>query len=149
MARALLSRLVPAAGAVLALAAGLAVPMQAQAHWVPAPCDFITSGGYVFKDDGAMANFSRYIRPGDRFLPVDDADTVVAVRPDGQSFVVVHVNPGLYERRLDIDFSGLKTGYRVTRIVTDQTHRAVLTGGTEGLFAPPLSVTTFIVTARS
>ncbi|MGN6364508.1 glycoside hydrolase family 30 protein [Asticcacaulis taihuensis] len=98
---------------------------------------------------GAMANFSRYIRPGDRFLPVDDTDTVVAVRPDGQSFVVVHVNPGLYERRLDIDFPGLKAGYRVNRIVTDQAHRAVLAGGTDGLFAPPLSVTTFIVTARS
>lgn len=53
----LLSRLLPA-GALVALAAAISVPMQAQAHFVPAPCDFITSGGFVFKDDGAMANFS-------------------------------------------------------------------------------------------
>ncbi|HZZ94579.1 MAG TPA: post-COAP-1 domain-containing protein [Usitatibacter sp.] len=58
MARALLSRFIAVAAAVVALAAGVAVPMQAQAHWVPAPCDFITSGGFVFKDDGQRANFS-------------------------------------------------------------------------------------------
>lgn len=58
MARALLSRFIPVAGAIATLAAGLSVPMQAQAHYVPAPCDFITSGGFVFKDDGAMTNFS-------------------------------------------------------------------------------------------
>ena len=60
MARALLSRFVPVAGAIAALAAGIAVPLQAEAHYVPAPCDFITSGGYVFKDDGAMANFGAH-----------------------------------------------------------------------------------------
>jgi len=60
MARALLSRFLPVAGAIAALAAGLSVPMQAEAHYVPAPCDFITSGGYVFKDDGAMANFGAH-----------------------------------------------------------------------------------------
>ncbi|MFT4076915.1 MAG: glycoside hydrolase [Asticcacaulis sp.] len=100
----------------------------------------------------AMANFSRYIRPGARFLPVDDTDTVVAVRPDGNSFVVVHVNPGLYERRLDIHFPAAKTGYRVTRIVTDKDHRGEVTAtgalDAEGLSAPPLSVTTFIVSAQ-
>ena len=60
MARTLLSRFVPVAGAIAALAAGISVPLQAQAHYVPAPCDFITSGGYVFKDDGAMANFGAH-----------------------------------------------------------------------------------------
>lgn len=103
---------------------------------------------------GVMANFSRYIRPGDRFLPVDDTDTVVAVRPDERSYVVVHVNPGLYERHLDVDFPKAGAGYRVTRLVTDQTHAAQSVGvpetlGVEGLVAPPLSVTTFIVTVQS
>jgi len=40
-----------------ALAAGIAAPTTARAHWVPAPCDFVTAGGYVFKDNGQMANF--------------------------------------------------------------------------------------------
>ena len=41
-----------------AAALGISTPMKAQAHMVQAPCDFITSGGFVFKDNGAMANFS-------------------------------------------------------------------------------------------
>jgi hypothetical protein len=30
------------------------------AHWVPAPCDFITGGGFVFRDDGERANFGSH-----------------------------------------------------------------------------------------
>ncbi|MGH8708851.1 MAG: post-COAP-1 domain-containing protein [Burkholderiales bacterium] len=33
---------------------------QAQAHFVPAPCDFITGGGWVFADSGAKANFGAH-----------------------------------------------------------------------------------------
>jgi|SRR5436190_15722934 len=33
---------------------------DASAHFVPAPCDFITGGGFVFKDDGARANFGAH-----------------------------------------------------------------------------------------
>ena len=36
------------------------VPVTAQAHWVPAPCDFITGGGFVFKDNGNMVNFGAH-----------------------------------------------------------------------------------------
>ena len=39
----------------LALLAG-----QAQAHFVPAPCDFITGGGWVIADSGAKANFGSH-----------------------------------------------------------------------------------------
>jgi hypothetical protein len=35
-------------------------PITAQAHFVPAPCDFITGGGYVFKDNGNMVNFGAH-----------------------------------------------------------------------------------------
>src|SRR5712691_5089598 len=48
------------AGALVALAMGLAVPTAVSAHWVQAPCDFITAGGFVFKDDGQMANFGAH-----------------------------------------------------------------------------------------
>lgn len=39
----------------LAVAAG-----QAQAHFVPAPCDFITGGGWVIADSGAKVNFGSH-----------------------------------------------------------------------------------------
>lgn len=48
--------LVAAALASGALATAAPTPAHATA-WVPAPCDFITAGGYVFKDNGHMANF--------------------------------------------------------------------------------------------
>jgi len=31
-----------------------------QAHWVPAPCDFITGGGWVFNDQGDKVNFGAH-----------------------------------------------------------------------------------------
>src|SRR4051812_31160518 len=43
-----------------ALAFGIATPITASAHWVQAPCDFVTSGGDVTKDDGNMANFGAH-----------------------------------------------------------------------------------------
>lgn len=46
------------AGSIAAGMLAISVPMQAQAHMVQAPCDFITSGGFVYKDNGAMANFA-------------------------------------------------------------------------------------------
>ncbi len=46
------------AGSLTALAMGISLPTDVQAHMVQAPCDFITSGGFVFKDNKAMANFS-------------------------------------------------------------------------------------------
>lgn len=49
-----------AAASLTALAAGIAVPTEASAHWVQAPCDFVTAGGYVYKDDKAMANFGAH-----------------------------------------------------------------------------------------
>jgi hypothetical protein len=41
-----------------------------------------------------MAQFSRYIRPGYRLVPLDDLDTVGALSPDGATLVMVHVNGG-------------------------------------------------------
>ncbi len=50
--------LITAAGALAAAAASISIPVEVQAHMVQAPCDFITSGGFVYKDNGAMANFA-------------------------------------------------------------------------------------------
>jgi hypothetical protein len=34
--------------------------VPAIAHFVPSPCDFVTSGGFVFKDNGERANFGAH-----------------------------------------------------------------------------------------
>jgi hypothetical protein len=52
--------LAAAPAAILAALMLGAVPTPAHAHWVQAPCDFITAGGFVFKDDGQMANFGAH-----------------------------------------------------------------------------------------
>ncbi|MGR4864651.1 glycoside hydrolase [Caulobacter sp. LARHSG274] len=99
----------------------------------------------------AMANFSRYIRPGYRLLTVDDPDTVAAVAPGGGEIVFVHVNPGLAPRALELH--GLKSGaWSAETVVTDQNRRAEAlcrtpgqTGGSGAplrIMAPPRSVVT-------
>ena len=45
--------------AALMFAAALA-SRSATAHWVPAPCDFITGGGWVFGNSGAKVNFGSH-----------------------------------------------------------------------------------------
>ena len=46
------------AGILVAGALGIAAPTTVHATaFVQAPCDFITAGGYVFKDNDEMANF--------------------------------------------------------------------------------------------
>src|SRR5438094_5842562 len=44
----------------LVVAAFALTRSRARAQAVPEPCDFITSGGFVFKDDGARANFGAH-----------------------------------------------------------------------------------------
>ena len=55
------TRVVPILQAVVLVAAALVLSSDpARAHFVPIPCDFITSGGFVFTDPGAMANFGAH-----------------------------------------------------------------------------------------
>lgn len=90
----------------------------------------------------AMGAFTRFIRPGARFVPPGDSDTVVATRADGRGFVAVHVNPGSYPRRLTFDAP--KGTVRVAVTVTDaDRHWQPVCGGRVGsVVAPPMSVTT-------
>jgi hypothetical protein len=59
MARKIISVLA-AAGAFTAAALGITTPIIANAHYVQAPCDFVTAGGFVFKDNGERANFGAH-----------------------------------------------------------------------------------------
>ncbi len=93
-----------------------------------------------------MAQFSRYIRPGYRLFPVDDADTVGALSPDSLRIVLVHVNGGPISRRLTI---ALPNATLRDVVVTDATHQAVSVGVSRGgsVEATPRSVTTFLFDA--
>jgi hypothetical protein len=54
----------------------------------------------------AMANFSRYLRPGMRLFRPADEDTIGGASPDGRELVFVHVNPGATPRRLALSVPG-------------------------------------------
>ena len=88
----------------------------------------------------AMAQFSRYIRPGYRLIPVDDLDTAGALSPDGRTLALVHVNSGITPRQL-----ALPVGWRAQMILTDATHDVRCVSGTT---APARSVVTMILTRR-
>lgn len=85
----------------------------------------------------AMAQFSRYIRPGYRLIPVDDIDTVGAISPDGGEMVLVHVNGGLVARRLVVP-----SGWHAQMVLTDASHDAQCVTGTT---APPRSIVTLVL----
>jgi hypothetical protein len=85
----------------------------------------------------AMAQFSRFIRPGYRLAPVDDLDTVGALSPDGRELVLVHVNGGLSPRQLTPP-----SGWTGRMIVTDARRRAE---PLPGLTAPPRSIATLVL----
>ena len=42
------------------IAAGALMVRTVDAHFVPAPCDFITGGGWVIGDSGAKVNFGAH-----------------------------------------------------------------------------------------
>lgn len=95
----------------------------------------------------AMANFSRYVRPGYRLVPIDDADSVAALSPDGATLVVVHVNGGSISRRMTL--APDKGRFALTRtIVTDATRKAAVMAANGALVAGPRSVTTFVLRRR-
>ena len=90
----------------------------------------------------AMAQFSRYIRPGYQLVAVDDLDTVAALAPGGRRLVMVHVNSGLSPRRLQVDLPG----WTPRMSVTDATRRDQ---PTEGLTAPPRSIASLVLDRRA
>ncbi|MFJ2744881.1 RICIN domain-containing protein [Streptomyces sp. NPDC087440] len=101
----------------------------------------------------AMANYSRFVRPGARVITTDDADTFAALRPSGTGTVVVHTNTTDKARNISLDLSGFgKVGTgAVQRHVTDGTRDLQrdtdlkLTGTTLKATVAPGSVTTFVL----
>ncbi len=97
----------------------------------------------------AMANFSRYVKPGYRLVPVDDSDTIGALSPDGGTLVLVHVNGGTLSRRIALSPAGRSRFRLAQTVVTDAGHRAAVVDAPGGaVVAAPRSVSTFVFRRR-
>ncbi|MET9609609.1 RICIN domain-containing protein [Streptomyces sp. NPDC006512] len=105
----------------------------------------------------AMAQYSRFIRPGARVISTDDDTTLAAVRPGGQGAVVVHTNPTGAGRTVTLDLGGFRkvSPQPVKRYTTDATknvHREAdlaTTGQRLTVTVGPNSVTTLVVPGAS
>nr|MDT0663177.1 RICIN domain-containing protein [Micromonospora sp. DSM 115978] len=102
-----------------------------------------------------IRNFTHHIRPGDRFVKVDDGSSVAALKPSGQAAAtVVHVNNDTGTRAVTLDLSGFRRigpAATVTPVVTSAAGALVtgepvpVTDGSATLVVPGKSVTTFLV----
>ncbi len=126
-----LKRLEPAAWVFWQAIEDSAKPPSKGSNWGLIKMDFTAKPNaahpiHVTRKYWAMANFSRYIRPGYRLFPVDDYDTAGAVSPDGKVIVLVHVNAGLQPRALNLNALNLTQTDEVSVVVTASQHNAEL-----------------------
>ncbi|MFD6002269.1 glycoside hydrolase, partial [Streptomyces erythrochromogenes] len=105
----------------------------------------------------AMAQYSRFIRPGSRVIGTDDDHTLAAVRPGGRGAVVVHTNPAGSARTIALDLTGFRdvSPAPVQRYTTDATRNVrreadvSITGKHLTVTLAPHSVTTLVVPGAS
>ncbi|MGW9452765.1 ricin-type beta-trefoil lectin domain protein [Streptomyces sp. NPDC055632] len=121
------------------------------------PADAATEPLRKNKKYWAMANYTRFVRPGARVINTDNADTFAALRPAGQGAVVVHTNPTGEPQRLTLNLAGFQsvgTG-AVQRYTTDGTRNLqregdlVPAGKTLTATVGAGSVTTFVLPAAT
>ncbi|QGV82400.1 hypothetical protein EIZ62_01210 [Streptomyces ficellus] len=101
----------------------------------------------------AMAQYTKFVRPGARVINTDDANTLAAMAPSGRGAVVVHSNPTGSARTVTVDLGGFArvSSAPVQRYTTDATQNlqrgADLTpsGKRVTVTLPPGSVTTFVL----
>lgn len=87
------------------------------------PADAATEPLRKNKKYWAMANYSRFVRPGARVINTDDAHTLAALRPGGQGAVVVHTNTTGADQDITLDLNGFRSvgSAPVERYTTDAT----------------------------
>lgn len=101
-----------------------------------------------------IRNFTHYIRPGDRFVKVDDPSSAAVVKPHGVGATVVHVNNSTAARNVTLDLSrfGVVTSRASVTPVVTNADGALVRGApvrvkdrSATLAVPAKSVTTFLV----
>ncbi|RPE28552.1 RICIN domain-containing protein [Kitasatospora cineracea] len=103
----------------------------------------------------AMANYSRFVRPGARVIATDSADTLAALRPNGTGAVAVYTNSTGAAQTLTLDLAGFQsvdTSVPVQRWTTDggknlvrEPDLAATAAKTLTATVGPGSVTTFVL----
>ncbi|PQO98296.1 glycosyl hydrolase [Massilia phosphatilytica] len=102
----------------------------------------------------AFANFTRFIRPGYRFLKSDHPDALVAENPETNEVVIVAVNPGIVSRILDIRLPDTKRGKLTCKTFITQANDSLATSTPASCAARlsvhsrPMSVVTVVATPQ-
>ncbi|MEO0631956.1 MAG: glycoside hydrolase, partial [Planctomycetota bacterium] len=125
-----------------------------QHTWACMLTDFAAvTPSYTFRPQYyAFANFSKFIRPGSRFMPTGDDDAIAAFHPGLGRLVVVALNGGTSNRIVDLDFGAfegvpaLAEVHRTSRS-EDLVQRPdqLVSGDRIQTVLPPESVTTFVL----
>jgi O-glycosyl hydrolase len=102
----------------------------------------------------AFANFTRFIRPGYRFLNSDHPDALVAEDPATNEVVIVAVNPGIVSRTLDIRLPDPHRGRSTCKTYVTQANDNLAASNSASCAArlsvhsPPMSVVTVVSTLQ-
>ncbi len=97
-----------------------------------------------------LSQFSRYLRPGCRFIGVNDSNTIAAVDPDG-ALTIVTINGSRTQIRKDIDLSRMNPAPTDATVIStsqsdnEQRNVAKMFGPKGSLILAPMSVTTVIL----
>jgi hypothetical protein len=108
----------------------------------------------VTKKFWAFANFTRFIRPGYRFLKSDNPDVLVAKNPKTNEVVIVMVNPGVVSRMLDIRLPDAKPGKLTCKTFITQAKDNLATlkpascAARLSVYSRPMSVVTVVATPQ-
>nr|WP_308937110.1 glycoside hydrolase [Duganella sp. BJB1802] len=106
----------------------------------------------ITKKFWAFANFTKFIRPGYRFLKSDHPDTLVAENPKTNEVAIVVINPGIVSRMLDIRLPDPKRGKLTCQTFITQAEDSLATskpascGARLTIHSRPMSVVTVVVT---
>ncbi len=123
---------------------------EAEAQGVDLAAMGLTHQDYVLSKAYYMSGqYTKYIKKGYRLVDVNDATTLAAVSPDGNTLVVVKQNNEDSAKQIALDLNGF-TAHAVEKIVTDQnnnwTHSIVSAGDEIRDTVTKKSVTTYVIT---
>ena len=110
--------------------------------------DYVLSKAYYMS-----GQYTKWINQGYKIIDIDDARTMAAISPDGQTLVVVKQNQGSAADSFKLNLGGFKAN-SVERIITDKTHNwaksALSTDGDSIIdTVPGSSVTTYVIHGAS
>ncbi|MFI8086549.1 RICIN domain-containing protein [Kitasatospora sp. NPDC086009] len=135
-------------------------PAHENANWGLVQVDFTSTnpGAEPIRKNKkywAMANYSRFIRPGARVITTDSANALAALRPGGTGTVAVYTNPTGAPQSVTLDlaaFQSVSTTTPVERYTTDAGKNLERDGDLRATAAKTLtttvgpgSVTTFVI----